>query len=310
MVMTRRALLAGLAAGISQANAQQPAAQPPAGFRRDKGPKPRSTPPVCLYSDQLPLEIGYEEMGGLLKTLGFDGVDLMVQPGGHVGPEHADLDFMRAIEAMNGSGVDVWMVSTSYTSPADPTVRLAMQWGGEMGVPCFRPGHWKYGAAEVEQTMGEMQRDISIFANIARAVGISIGIHNATPDCVGASIFDTNMIIRGMDPHLVGYDFDAGYAAAQGGAAGFAVALKLALPRIKMVTARDCYFSKEGGAWKLAECPLGEGMVDWPQFCGTLARAKFAGPISLQVGHAKDALPAIRKDLAFLKKQLAAAYGG
>lgn len=311
MGMTRRALLAGIAAGMSPALAQQAAGQPPAGFRREQGPKPRTTPAICLYTDQLPMQIGYDEMGGLIKTLGFDGADLVVQPGGHVAPEHADLDFMRAIEAMTGSGIDVFMVSTPYTSPADPTVRLAMQWGGEMGVPFFRPGHWKYGAAEIEQSLAEAQRDIAGFAAIARAVGIAVGIHNATPDCVGASIFDTNMIIRGMDPRQVGYDFDPGYAAAQGGPAGFATVLKLALPRLKMVTARDCYFTKEGGAWRLAECPLGEGMVDWLQFLTTLARARFAGPISLQVGYARqDVLPAIRKDLAFLKKQLAAAYGG
>ena len=255
------------------------------------------------------MEIGYEEMGSLMKTLGFEGADLVVQPGGHIKPEHADLDFMRAVESMTSSGMDVFMISTPYTSPADPTVRLAMQWGGEMGVPCFRPGHWKYGPAEIEQRMAEAQRDISGFAAIARAVNIAVGLHNA-PDCVGASLFDTNMIIRGIDPRLVGYDFDTGYAAAQGGASGFAVALKLALPRLKMITARDCYFTREGGAWKLADCPLGEGMVDWPQFFAALARARFAGPISLQVGYgAKDSLPAIKKDLAFLKQQRAAAYG-
>jgi sugar phosphate isomerase/epimerase len=309
--MTRRAVLAGIAAGMPLARAQQAGGQPPAGFRRENGPKPRSTPAICLYTDQLPMEIGYEEMGGLLKTMGFDGADLVIQPGGHVGPEHADLDFERAIESLNGSGVDVMMASTSYTSPADPTVRLAMQWSGEMGVPFFRPGHWKYGAGEIEQSLAEAQRDIAGFGAIARAVGIAVGIHNATPDCVGASLFDTNMIIRGMDPHVVGYDFDAGYASAQGGGAGFATVLKLALPRLKMVTARDCYFAKEGGGWKLAECPLGEGMVNWPQFFTALARTRFSGPISLQVGYAgKDSLPAIRKDLAFLKKQVAAAYGG
>lgn len=294
MSMTRRILLAGLAAGFSRMRAQ-------------RGPKPRSSPPICLNTDQLPLELGYEEMGGLLKPMGFDGADLMVQPGGHITPEHADLDFMRAVESLNGSGVDVYMISTSFTSPADPTVRLAMQWGGEMGIPFFRPGHWKYGTVEIEQRLAEAQRDIAGFSNIARAVGMSIGIHNATPDCVGSSIFDTNMIIRGMDPHLVGYDFDPGYVAAQGGPAGFATLLKLAMPRIKMVTARDCYFTKEAGTWKLAECPLGEGMVDWVQFFSALGRAKFTGPITLQSGYAgKDVLPAIHKDLAFLKKRLAA----
>jgi len=78
-----------------------------------------------------------------------------------------------------------------------------------------------------------------------------------------------------------------------------------------MVCARDCYWEKDGGTWKLAECPLGEGMVDWAQFFATLVKARFSGPISLQIGYpAKDELSAIRKDLAFLKKQVAAAYGG
>ena len=309
MVTRRRALLTGIAAGMARARAQQAAPQAPGGFRSEGGPKPRSTPPICLYTDQLPLEIGYDEMGGLLKGMGFDGADLVVQPGGHIAPEHADLNFERAIEALTGSGTDVFMVSTPYTSPADPTVRLAMQWSGQMGVRCFRLGHWKYGAGEIEQSMAEAQRDISIFANFARALNISVGLHNA-PGCIGAAFFDTNMIIRGMDPRLIGYDFDTGYAAAQGGASGFATALKLALPRLKMVTARDCYFTKEGSGWKLAECPLGEGMVDWPQFFATLARAKFTGPISVQPGYGpKDSLPAVRKDLAFLQKQRAAAYG-
>lgn len=297
MSITRRSLLAAMTAGGVAAQ-----------FRRESGPKPRSTPALCLYTDQLPNEVGYEEMGGLLKTLGFDGCDLAVQPGGHIAPEHADLNFPRAIEGMTGAGIDVFMVSTTLTSPADPTVRLVMQWGGEMGVPFLRPGHWKYGGAEIDQRLAEAARDISGLAAIARATGISIGLHNA-PDCVGASFFDTHVIIRGIEPRFAGYDFDTGYAVAQGGPSGFNTALRLTLPRLKMVTARDCYFSKEGGAWKLVQCPLGEGMVEWPQFFTTLARAKFAGPISVQPEYRpQEQLAAIRKDVAFLKQQLAAAY--
>ena len=306
MGLSRRQLLSGMAAApLAQAQNAQPGL-----FRRQNGPKPRSNPPVCLFSDQI-MKVGYDELGGILKMLGFEGCDLAVQPGGHITPEHADLDFMRAIEAMNGSGVDVYRISTTFTSPADQTLRLAMEWGGEMGVPFFRPGHWKYTAGEIEARMVEVQRDILGLANIARATGIAVGIHNATPDYVGGALWDTNMIIRGMEPRLVGYDFDTGYAAAQGGPAGFTTLLRMALPRLKMVTARDCAWSKEGGTWKLAECPLGEGMVDWKEFFATLARAKFTGPISLQIGYpAKDELAAIRKDLAFLKGQVAAAYSG
>jgi len=306
MGLSRRHFLSGMAAA-SWAAAQD---QPPGQFRRQNGPKPRSTPPLCLYSDQL-MKVGYDELGGILKMLGFDGCDLSVQPGGHITPEHADLDFMRAIEAMTGSGVDVYMISTTFTSPMDQTLRLAMQWGGEMGVPFFRPGHWKYTEGEIETRMVEAQRDIAGLAAIARATGISVGIHNATPDFVGGAVWDTNMVIRGMEARLVGYDFDTGYAMAQGGPVGFHTLLRMTMPRLKMVTARDCYWNKDGAEWKLVECPLGEGMMDWPQFFATLAKARFTGPISVQPGYApKDDLAAIRKDLAFLKKQVAAAYAG
>jgi sugar phosphate isomerase/epimerase len=284
--------------------------QPSGQFRRQNGPKPRATPPVCLFSDQI-MKIGYDELGGIYKTLGFEGCDLAVQPGGHITPEHADLDFMRAIEAMTGSGVDVYMISTTFTSPANQTLRLAMQWGGEMGVPFFRPGHWKYNAGEMEARLVEVQRDILGLAAIARATGISVGIHNATPDYVGGAVWDTNMMIRGTEARLVGYDFDTGYAAAQGGPVGLATLLRLTLPRLKMVTARDCSWNKEGGVWKLTDCPLGEGIVDWTQFFATLAAAHFTGPISLQLAYpVKDELAAIRKDLAFLKSQVAGAYKG
>ena len=51
-------------------------------------------------------------------------------------------------------------------------------------------------------------------------------------------------------------------------------------------------------------------MVDWTQLFAALVRVKFSGPISVQPGYPmKDELKAIRADVAFLKKHLAAAYG-
>jgi sugar phosphate isomerase/epimerase len=88
------------------------------------------------------------------------------------------------------------------------------------------------------------------------------------------------------------------------------VALRLALPRLKMVTAADFYWAKaEGGGWKMTPCPLGEGMVDWPRFCAILARANFQGPISIHLDyHPASDVAALQRDLEFLKKQIAAAY--
>jgi L-ribulose-5-phosphate 3-epimerase len=300
MSVTRRQVLAGLATGVTAA----------AQFRPGNGPKVRTTPAVCLYSQVL-IKVPYDELGQVLRGIGVDGCNLTVMPGGHVVPEQSAVDLMRAIEAITGVGLDVPVISTNYTSLADPTIRNVVAIAGEMGVPLFRAGHWKYPATgDIEARLAEVQRDMAQLAAIARAVNMAVAIQNVAGENVGAAIWDTNMLIRGLDPHNIGYDFDIGDAVAEGGVGGWSVALRLALPRIKMVTVRDFVWSKgANGVWTPTPCPLGDGMVEWPKLFTALAHARFAGPISLPVDyHPKDELAAVRRDIDFVRKQVAAAY--
>jgi sugar phosphate isomerase/epimerase len=181
-----------------------------------------------------------------------------------------------------------------------------------MGVPVLRAGVWKYGAGEVESRLAEAQRDIAGLVALGRAANMAVALQNVAGENVGASVWDFHTIIRSMDARYVGYDFDPGYAMQEGGVGGWATALRLALPRLKMVTLRDFYWSRQPeGGWKPAPCPLGEGMVDWPKFFAALARVKFTGPVTIhQEYKPQNELSAIRRDIAFAKKQLAAAYGG
>jgi sugar phosphate isomerase/epimerase len=117
-------------------------------------------------------------------------------------------------------------------------------------------------------------------------------------------------MLRGVDPRIVGYDFDPGCALRANGPEGAENALRLALPRLKAVTASDATWTKDGSQWKATPCPLGEGSVDWPKFFGLLAKAKFVGPITLEMRYnPSNELTAMRKDQEFLRKQIAAAYG-
>jgi sugar phosphate isomerase/epimerase len=274
------------------------------------GPMPRGSPALCMYSDQM-MKVGYSEMGQILAMLGFDGVEITVQQGGHVPLEgDIDLHLERSIEAMTGSGIEVPVVSTSLTTATNKPLQTIMWWASEMGIPLFRPGHWKIQGGEVAASAMMAQREISWLAQLGRNTKLSVAIHNSTAEFVGSNVAELNALIRPFDP-LIGFDFDIGYATAMSDAAGGLVALQIALPRLKMATVRDVVWSKDAdGSKKLTQCPLGEGTVDWPKFFGALAQANFTGPITLQVEYQpKDELAAIRKDLAFLKKQRAAAYG-
>src|SRR6266478_2347524 len=119
MALSRRQLLGGIAiraagafgtAGAFGAMAQD--APPPARAPRQRpAPKPRSTPAVCLYSQHL-IKVEYDNLGMVLRDLGFDGCDLSVEPGGHVPPEQTGADLSRAIEACTGVGLDVPILTT------------------------------------------------------------------------------------------------------------------------------------------------------------------------------------------------------
>ncbi|MGB9456681.1 MAG: TIM barrel protein [Bryobacteraceae bacterium] len=296
MPLSRRHLMWGLSAGAVRAAAQE---------RTANGPRPRVSPALCVHIEQFP-GIGYDELGGVIHGLGFDGCVLSVQEGGHITPEHAELDLMRGVEAMTGRSVDVYAIGTPVTSPAERVLQLIFWVGHEMGVPIFLPGQWTLPAeGNLDARLAEIQRDLSVLASFAGRAGMALAVHNGPGGDFGGAVWDAGLLLRGIDARYAGYDFDVGYAARMGAPAA-ALALCMALPRLKMVTARDCYWTKGSGAWTLTECPLGEGMVDWPAMFHTLAAARYAGPILLRVNYrSDDPLAALRRDLAFLKKQLA-----
>jgi sugar phosphate isomerase/epimerase len=262
------------------------------------------------------LKVDYNDVGPIVQMMGFDGVELNVAPGGHI-PLDGDIDLHleRAIEAMTGAGLDVPVLSTTITSVQTKELRTIMGWGSQMGVPVLSPGQWPNNGDGMASVV-RAQREISMLDQIGRAAKMQIAVHNATPNFVGSSVAELNAAIQPFDS-LVGLNFDVGFAAAYSGppesaGRGLESALRTALPRLKMATARDCKWKESGdGPAELTQCPLGEGMVDWTLFFSLLAKANFTGPITLRVDYApEDELAAIRKDIAFLKKQRAVAYAG
>jgi sugar phosphate isomerase/epimerase len=219
---------------------------------------------------------------------------------------------MPALEGFTGRGLDVPMITTALTSLEDEGAENVLGLASYIKVPFFRPGHWKFsGSPAIDAQLPLVQRNIAGLARLAGANDMAMGIHNFVDAAGGAAVPEIARVIRSIDPHLVGYCFDAGYATAQGGDSGFAPALELALPRLKMVSVRDFQWNPAAGAaLQMAPCPLGEGVVDWPKFFAALAKARFAGPVSLQVDYQpKGKTAAIRKDLAFVRAQIDAAYG-
>jgi len=273
--------------------------------------RPRITPAVCLYSKVL-IKVGYIDLPMIVQALGFDGVDLSVEPDGHVIPEKAGNQLMPALEGCTGAGLDVPMITTGLTKAQDRDSQEVLGLATYIGVPFFRPGHWKCsGSTQIEMQLPYVQRDIANMARLGQYTKMAMGVHNYMDGAEGAAVADIGRVIRPLDPQWVGYDFDVAWAAREGGASGFEGPLAIALPRLKIVTLRDFKWDQPDGGQRTAKpCPLGEGEVDFPKFFAALAKARFAGPITLPVDHSPGGeVEAIKHDLAFVRKQMAAAWG-
>ena len=272
--------------------------------------KRRLTPAVCLYSKVL-IKVGVIDLPMIVQGLGFDGVDLSVEPGGHILPDKADYHLMPALEAFTGIGLDVPMLTTSLTKAQEKDSQEVLGLATYIGVPYFRPGHWKCtGSPAIEMQLPLVQREMAFMAQLARYTKMAMGVHNYMDGAEGAAVADIDRVIHPIDPQWVGYDFDVAHATEEGGATGFDAPLALALPRLKMVTVRDFKWNQVGDGPKTAKpCPLGDGVVDFPKFFAALAKARFAGPVTLPVDHSPGGeMDAVKHDLAFVRKQIAAAY--
>jgi sugar phosphate isomerase/epimerase len=265
---------------------------------------------LCLFSKYLQ-KLEYPELGGIIRQLGFEGCDLTVRPGGHVEPDKVQVDMLRAIESLRGDGVEVGMLTTDITSAQPFASRAILAISGRSGVPYFTPGFWSYGPVEnIEQRLSDVRQQLGQVVMLGRAYGMATGVHNESGDHVGQATWDTWAMLNGLEPRWAGYYFDPCHATAEGGVSGWNIALRLALPRLKMLAVKDFYWEKTAGKWTMRMCPLGQGMVDWPKVFSTLAAAKFTGPVSLHCEYKPDdILTAIAADFAFLKKQVEGAYG-
>jgi sugar phosphate isomerase/epimerase len=300
MGLTRRAFTLG---GARLGASLQIAGQAPA-------PPLRPTPPVCLFSKHLST-LHYSELGGVLRDLGFDGCDLTVRPGGHVEPALSAADLYRAVEAIRGEGIEIPMITTAFVTASDPTLPnvLALCGRDRMKVPYWKLGYWNYRPGDnIETRIAEVRRDVTGLAALARAYGMVAGFHNHSGNYVGEAVWDGRAVMEGLDANWIGYYFDPCHATAEGGEAGWSIAMRMALPRIKMVALKDFYWEKTGGKWSMRMCPIGEGMVNWTQVFGMLAAAHFTGPLSLHLEYEPADMAAIARDLKFVRKQVAAAY--
>ncbi len=267
---------------------------------------------ICFFSKHLPGMDG-RHLGQSLKRAGFAGVDLTVRKGGHVAPEKVAEDLLTMVAAIRAEGLEVPMITTELLSAREPTARPIFAAAGKLSIPYLKPGYYKYEFVDVRKELENASREFRGLVELAKEFQVQVGYHNHAGD-LGAPVWDVAEMLRDLDPKWAGYYFDVCHAVAEGGVAGWKVALNLAARRLKVVAIKDFYWEKTAKGWRRRYCPLGEGMVDWKYYFQALARTGFQGPMSLHqeyeiqgstpAAKEENTLAAAQKGLGFVRSQL------
>jgi len=294
--MSRRALLAGAAALLAR----------PAGA----APKLK----VAIFSKHLQFVQG-AELAQAAADLGFDGVDLAVRKGGHVAPERVRQDLPGLVATIRQHGLEVPMVTTDILDPETPFAEDIVRTAAELGIRHYRFGGFKYEANQPYPAQLDALRPrlAKLAALNARYQNCAMYHTHSGVGLVGASIWDLYLVMRDLDPKLVGVNFDVAHAAIEGGVGGWINSFRITGPHLRGIAVKDFVWAKDArGRWREQWVPLGEGMVHWPEFWGMVAEAGFEGPLQV---HFEYKLPearegkyaAMKHDLATLRSQLAKA---
>jgi sugar phosphate isomerase/epimerase len=282
------------------------------------GAEPALADRLCLFTDHLDHHgYSYAEIAKMLAPLKIAGPDLTVRGGGVVKPEQAADELPKAAEAFKEQGMSIPMLTTNLTSAADPTARPILTAMGQLGIRYFKLGYYHYHElANWEEDIASQRKDLAGLLDLGKEHGVVAGLHNHAGQSIGGALWDGWEFLKPLDEERVGFFFDPGHASIEGAKYAWKLNFQRISPRLKMVALKDYIWEKSSKGAQTRWCPLGEGMVNWPEFFALLVKTPFAGPISIHIEYdpggntpatrIDNALAAAQKDVAFVRSHLEA----
>jgi sugar phosphate isomerase/epimerase len=238
---------------------------------------------VQIFSKHLQW-LDYDGMAETAAEIGFDGIDLTVRPGGHVLPERVEDDLPRAVEAAKKAGIPIIMMATAVNDPRDARTTAVLRTAGQLGIRYYRMGYYRYEPdTPIPAQLAEFKPMVRDLLAMNRQFGIAGTYQNhAGARYVGAPLWDLYMLLKDCDRRWLGCQYDIRHATVEGGTA-WPTTLRLLAPHINTLVAKDFRWAPEGQRWRAHNCPLGEGMVDFPAYFEMLKRERVARPMSLHL---------------------------
>ena len=268
--VSRRAILAGGAALLANSAAA-----------KDKQK-------VALFSKHLHFLQG-EELAKAVAELGYEALDITVRANGHIEPARVRQDLPPLVAILRKHAIEVPMVTTDIVDPDTPHAEDILKTIADLGIRYYRfvpTGGYKYVLGKpYDAQLAAFQPRLAKLAALNAKYQVCAMYHTHSGRfAVGASFWDLHILMKDIDPKLVGVNFDIGHATVEGGLGGWINNFQISIPHLRGVAVKDFSWGKDArGVWQPQWQPLGQGMVKLDEFFGMLSAANFAGPLQLHI---------------------------
>lgn len=274
---------------------------------------------LCVFTDHVDdLGYSYADVAKQYGVLG-NGPDLTVRGGGVVPPERVVEELPKAVDAFRNAGVPVPMISTSLNDLSDPLARPTLETMHQHGIRFYKLGYMHY--HDVAHWESELQAAAAQLAKLGaagRELDITAGLHNHSGQSIGGPLWDVPLLLDQANTSGICSYFDPAHGTLEGANIGWKIGFQRLIGRIGMLAVKDFVWEKSDGGWRSRWCPLGEGLVKWPEFFDMLAQTDFNGPISVHIEYPisgstpgerfDNGLVAAQRDVNFVKSHLERVY--
>ena len=262
-------------------------------------------------------DLSIDEVCGVFKKLGLDGLDLTVRPGGHIAPERVDIELPRAVQAAEQQGLKILFLTTAITD-ANPRAEQLIATASRLGIDRIKLGYYRYRPlGSLAGQMDEVRRRLRSVVKLAAryAVRPCIHIHSgAFIPSHGTLLYE---LVRDFSPKEIGAYVDSLHMVKEGGGEGWRQGLDLLAPWIAMSSIKNFQWftthrDKVGQQrWQTKVVPVADGIAPMPDFIAALKKLGFDGILSLHSeykGHGswrdldtKACIAQTAKDLSFVR---------
>ena len=243
-------------------------------------------------------EININELGKLVSSMGFNGIELAVRPGYQVEPENAEKGIPEAANQLAEYGLKV----ASLAAPPTEAVLAGCQAAGVPFIRILKGIDLKIG---YDASIENIRKEFDALAPLCEKYGVAIGLQNSSGAMISSSM-ELRNFIRNYSPNVVGAIWDSAHSALCGEEPE--QGLSIIWDHIKMINLKNAYYRRVNGyesrpQWEKYFTTAENGLSDWTRIAVYLKERRFTGTICFahEYTDQENLLKYLKGDLEFAR---------